>query len=28
MQLNRFTRTDYGMRDAARLRDIQRQDYR
>ncbi len=28
MQLNRFTRTDYNMRDAARLRDIQRQDYR
>ena len=28
MQLNRFTRTDYGIRDAARLRDIQRQDYR
>ena len=28
MQLNRFTRTDYGMRDAARLRDIQTQDYR
>ncbi|MEO1378174.1 MAG: CO2 hydration protein [Cyanobacteria bacterium J06635_10] len=28
MQLNRFTRADYGMRDAARLRDIQRQDYR
>ncbi|AFY57706.1 CO2 hydration protein [Rivularia sp. PCC 7116] len=28
MQLNRFTRSDYGMRDAARLRDIQRQDYR
>jgi CO2 hydration protein len=28
MQLNRFTRTDYGMRDAARLRNIQTQDYR
>ncbi len=28
MQLNRFTRSDYGMRDAARLRDIQSQDYR
>lgn len=28
MQLNRFTRTDYNMRDAARLRQIQRQDYR
>jgi CO2 hydration protein len=27
-QLNRFTRADYGMRDAARLRDIQSQDYR
>lgn len=27
-QLNRFTRTDYGMRNAARLGDIQRQDYR
>ncbi|MEM7726905.1 MAG: CO2 hydration protein [Cyanobacteria bacterium P01_A01_bin.45] len=27
-QLNRFTRSDYGMRDAARLRDIQREDYR
>ncbi|TVP65405.1 MAG: CO2 hydration protein [Nodularia sp. (in: Bacteria)] len=27
-QLNRFTRTDYGMRDAARLGDIQSQDYR
>ncbi|MEY3401791.1 MAG: hypothetical protein RLZZ86_1406, partial [Cyanobacteriota bacterium] len=26
--LNRFTRSDYNMRDAARLRDIQRQDYR
>ena len=28
MQLNRFTRSDYGMRNAARLRDIQRPDYR
>jgi CO2 hydration protein len=28
MQLNRFTRADYGMRDAARLRNIQSQDYR
>jgi hypothetical protein len=28
MQLNRFTRADYGMRDAAKLRAIQRQDYR
>jgi CO2 hydration protein len=28
MQLNRFTRSDYNMRDAARLRDIQRQNYR
>ncbi len=28
MQLDRFTRSDYGMRDAARLKDIQRQDYR
>jgi len=27
-QLNRFTRSDYGMRNAAKLRDIQRQDYR
>ena len=27
-QLNRFTRSDYRMRDAARLRDIQREDYR
>lgn len=27
-QLNRFTRSDYGMRDAARLRDIQQQNYR
>ncbi len=27
-QLNRFTRADYGMRNAAKLRDIQRQDYR
>ena len=27
-QLNRFTRSDYGMRNAARLRNIQRQDYR
>ncbi|MEB3214657.1 MAG: CO2 hydration protein [Nostocales cyanobacterium 94392] len=27
-QLNRFTRSDYGMRDAARLRDIQQEDYR
>ncbi len=27
-QLNRFTRADYGMKDAARLRDIQSQDYR
>lgn len=27
-QLNRFTRPEYGIRDAARLRDIQRQDYR
>jgi CO2 hydration protein len=28
MQLNRFTRADYGMRDAAKLRSIQNQDYR
>jgi hypothetical protein len=28
MQLNRFTRSDYNMRDAARLKDIQRQNYR
>ncbi|MBD2137519.1 CO2 hydration protein [Anabaena sp. FACHB-1237] len=28
MQLSRFTRADYGMRDAARLRAIQQQDYR
>jgi CO2 hydration protein len=28
MQLNRFTRSDYGMRDSARLRQIQSQDYR
>lgn len=28
MQLNRFTRSDYGIRDAAKLRDIQQQDYR
>ncbi|TAE58510.1 MAG: CO2 hydration protein [Nostocales cyanobacterium] len=28
MQLNRFTRADYGMRDAAKLRSIQSQDYR
>ena len=28
MQLNRFTRSDYNMRDGARLRDIQRQNYR
>jgi CO2 hydration protein len=28
MQLNRFTRADYNMREAARLRDIQSQDYR
>ncbi|MBF2016453.1 MAG: CO2 hydration protein [Rivularia sp. T60_A2020_040] len=28
MQLNRFTRSDYGMRNAAKLKDIQRQDYR
>ncbi|MCG6133818.1 MAG: CO2 hydration protein [Nostoc sp. LLA-1] len=27
-QLNRFTRTEYNIRDAARLRDIQSQDYR
>ncbi len=27
-QLNRFTRADYNMRDAARLRSIQSQDYR
>ncbi|YAF94329.1 MAG: CO2 hydration protein [Nodularia sp. CChRGM 3473] len=27
-QLNRFTRSEYNIRDAARLRDIQRQDYR
>ncbi|HIK03276.1 MAG TPA: CO2 hydration protein [Trichormus sp. M33_DOE_039] len=27
-QLSRFTRPEYGMRDAARLRDIQNQDYR
>ncbi|NMG22057.1 CO2 hydration protein [Brasilonema bromeliae] len=27
-QLNRFTRPEYGIRNAARLRDIQRQDYR
>jgi CO2 hydration protein len=27
-QLNRFARPEYGIRDAARLRDIQRQDYR
>jgi CO2 hydration protein len=27
-QLNRFCRPEYGMRDAARLRDIQTQDYR
>ncbi|NJM19039.1 MAG: CO2 hydration protein [Richelia sp. RM2_1_2] len=27
-QLNRFTRADYGMRNAAKLKDIQRQDYR
>ncbi|WP_337885247.1 CO2 hydration protein [Fischerella thermalis] len=27
-QLNRFCRPEYGMRDAARLRQIQRQDYR
>jgi len=28
MQLNRFTRSDYNMRAAARLGSIQRQDYR
>ena len=28
MQLDRFARYDYGMRDAAKLRDIQGQDYR
>ncbi len=28
MQINRFCRPEYGMRDAARLRDIQQQDYR
>jgi CO2 hydration protein len=28
MQLDRFARFDYGMRDAAKLRDIQQQDYR
>ncbi|AKG23368.1 CO2 hydration protein [Calothrix sp. 336/3] len=27
-QLNRFCREEYGMRNAARLRDVQRQDYR
>lgn len=27
-QLNRFCRPEYGMRDAAKLRDIQRQNYR
>ncbi len=27
-QLNRFTRSDYDIRNAARLRDVQRQDYR
>lgn len=28
MQLNRFTRSDYNIRDAARLGSIQKQDYR